>query len=183
MLELGLAAGGMLLSLMGQAKSSTAASGHFGLEKDNAQQELNINNEKRKAMEIDARRRNLEIVRNNQKARSLAQTSATASGAQFGSGLQGAYGGIAGQSETNLLGVNQNLEIGRNIFGFDTKISQNRIADAGYQSDMNSGQGMSQLGGAITNSAGKLGQMGSSLGNGFGNNGGFDLFSMGIKTS
>lgn len=178
MLELGLAAGGMVMSLMGSMQSSAASNDYYNNQKDIGKQELNINNEKRKAMEIDARRRTLEMVRNNQKARSLAQTSATAQGSQFGSGLQGAYGGIAGQSETNVVGVNQNLEIGRNIFGFDTQISQDRIADAGFQSQMNQGQGMSSLGGSLMNSSGKLGQMGQSLSNGFNTPGGFNLFGM-----
>lgn len=177
MLEMGLAAGGMVMSLIGKAQASAAADSYYNNQKDIGQQELNINQQKKDAMEIDARRRSLEVARNAQKGRSLAQTAATSQGAQFGSGLQGAYGGIAGQSNTNELGITQNLEIGRNIFGFDAKISQDRIADAGYQSDMNSGNGLAAMGSAITGSAGKIGQMSKSL-----SSGNFNMFTMGNNT-
>lgn len=173
MLEMGLAAGGMVMSLMGKSQSATASNSYYQNQQAIGQDELSINQQKRNAMEIDARRRSLEMVRNNQKARSLAQTSATTQGAQFGSGLQGAYGGISGQGQTNLLGVNQNLEIGRNIFNTDTDISNLRIQDSGLQSSMNQGNGLAALGGAITGSAGKIGQMGQSV-----NQGNFNLFSM-----
>jgi hypothetical protein len=53
---------------------------------------------------------------------------ATGAGAQFGSGLQGAYGQISGQSGVNLLGIRQNLELGRNIFDINAGISQQQIA-------------------------------------------------------
>lgn len=165
------------MSLMGAMKSSTAANSYYKNQGDIATQELNINNEKRKAMEIDARRRSLEVVRNNQKARSLAETSATSQGAQQGSGLQGAYGGISGQSNTNELGITQNLEIGRNIFGFDSQISADRIQDASYQSQMNEGNAMSSLGGSLMGSAGKIGQMAQSF-----SSGNFNMFNMGTKT-
>lgn len=182
MLEMGLAAGGLLLSLMGSMKSSTAASGYYDTQKNIAGLEGQVNDQRKAAMEVDARRRQLEVVRNNQRARAMALTSATNQGAAYGesSGLQGAYGGIGGQSETNLLGVNQNLEIGRNIFGLDTKISQQRIAASGFQSQQNQGQGLSSLGNSIMGSAGTVGKIGGSFGNGFGNPGGFNLFQMGL---
>jgi len=40
-----------------------------------------------------------------QRARSLALSTATNQGAQFGTGLQGGYGQISGESGTNMLGI------------------------------------------------------------------------------
>lgn len=147
------------MQFMGSAKASSAADSYYKTQSDIAGLEGQVNDQRKAAMEIDARRRQLEIIRNNQRARSMAQTTATSQGAQQGSGLQGAYGGITGQSETNLLGVNQNLEIGRNIFGLDTKISADRVAAAGYQGQQASGQAMAQMGGAMMGASGKVGAM------------------------
>lgn len=177
MLELALAAGGIALQAFGSKEASDASSKYYQGEQNIAGLEMKVNDQRKAAMEVDARRRQLEVVRNNQRARSMAQTTATNQGAQFGTGLQGAYGGISGQSETNLLGVNQNLEIGRNIFGLDTQISQQRIANAGYESQINTDKATANFGGMLTNSAGTInklfssgaaqaGQLGSMLTNG-----------------
>lgn len=160
-----MAVGGLALNLFGSAKASSAASAYAQTQANVAGLESQVNDQRKAAMEVDARRRQLEIVRNNQRARSMAQTTATAQGAQFGSGLQGAYGGITGQSETNLLGVNQNLEIGRNIFGLDTKISEQRVAAAGFQGQQSTDQGIASMGSAMMGSAGTLGKIGQSAGN------------------
>jgi len=77
-----------------------------------AASEQALEGQRRVAMELDARRRNLEIVRNQQRGRSMALAAATAQGARRGSGLQGGYAQISGQTGVNMLGVNQNLQIG-----------------------------------------------------------------------
>lgn len=84
---------------------------------------------KRQAMEVDARRQQLEIIRQQQRGRALGLTTATAQGASKGSGLQGGYGQISGQTGVNILGVQQNLQAGRNIFDSNASISN-------YNSDM-----------------------------------------------
>lgn len=161
MLEMALMAGGMAMQLIGSANASTASNNYYKTQSKIAGLEGEVNDQRKAAMEVDARRRQLEIVRNNQRARSMAQTTATNQGAQMGSGLQGAYSGISGQSETNLLGVNQNLEIGRNIFGLDTQISQQRIMASNFQGQQASDQAMAQMGGSIMGSAGKISQLAS----------------------
>jgi len=89
---------------------------------------------KRQAMEVDARRQQLEIIRNQQRGRALGLTTATAQGAGKGSGLQGGYGQISGQTGVNLLGVQQNLEAGRNIFNANANITDfnSQMADLTY---------------------------------------------------
>lgn len=85
--------------------------------------ESNIEGMREKAMNLDARRRQMEIIRNQQRYRALALTNATAQGAQFGSGIQGGYGQISGQTGVNLLGVQQNLGIGQDIFALNRQIT------------------------------------------------------------
>jgi len=165
--EMGMMAGGLAMQLLGQSKASTASDNYYKTQADIAGLEGKVNDQRKQAMEVDARRRQLEVVRNNQKARAMSETTATNQGAQFGSGLQGAYGGIAGQSGTNLLGVNQNLEIGRNIFGLDTQISSDRVAAAGFEGQKASDMAMANLGGSIMGAAGKIGNMSGSISSGF----------------
>ena len=89
---------------------------------------------KRQAMEVDARRQQLEIIRSQQRGRALGLTTATAQGAGKGSGLQGGYGQVSGQAGVNLLGVQQNLQAGRNIFDSNSSISDfnSQMADLTY---------------------------------------------------
>jgi len=81
------------------------------------------------AMNLDAQRKQLEVVRQAQRARSLALATATAQGANKGgtSALGGAYGQVAGQTNTNLQGIAQNLQIGKNIFGLNAGITNQRV--------------------------------------------------------
>lgn len=94
----------------------------------NIQLQRQIEGKRQTAMELDARRKQMENLRQTQRARSLALASATGSGAQFSSGLQGGYGQISGQSNTNASGIRQNLELGRDIFNINAGISDNQIA-------------------------------------------------------
>lgn len=111
--------------------------------------EFQAEGERMKAMEIDARRRTLDIIRNQQRARSLGLVSATAQGAQRGSGLQGAFGQISGAAGDNLMGVQQNLAIGRSIFGINEGISNQRLAYAAGGDIINLGQQQIAEGAAI----------------------------------
>lgn len=165
---IGLTLAGLAASVAGTIGATSTASQVSGIEQQNAGLEMQVNTQRKNAMEIDARRRQLDVVRNNQRARSMSETTATSEGAQMGSGLQGAYGQIAGQSGFNLQGVNQNLEIGRNIFGLDTQISQNKIQLAGLQGQQATDQGIATLGGDLTRSASSLSNIGSSVNKGLG---------------
>ena len=115
--------------------------------------------QKQKAMEIDARRRQLETFRNVQRSRSLALTNATNQGAGQGSGLQGGFGQIGGEGGTNLLGIYQGLETGRDLFGINSQISQAKIGLANASQQAALGAGLSSLGGAAINSLGTIGKL------------------------
>lgn len=94
-------------------------------------QERAIQESQRQAMELGARRQSLEIIRNQQRGRALALTTNVAqggSGAVNGSSaLGGAYGQISGQSGVNMLGVQQNLQVGRDIYSANQNISNSRV--------------------------------------------------------
>ncbi len=111
---------------------------------------------RKQQMELDAQRRSKEIVRQQQRARSAGLTNATAQGAQFGSGLPGGYGQIGGQTGVNLLGTQQNLGLGRDIFAANADLSQARMQMASAQGDMFAAQGLGSLGQAMIKNLGPM---------------------------
>jgi len=84
-----------------------------------------------KRWKTDARRSNLEQIRNEQRARSISlATGGGTSGGGYVSGSSargGAYGGISGQANTNLLSNQQALQTGENVFAANANISQSNI--------------------------------------------------------
>jgi len=121
--------------------------------------------ERKKQMELMARRQQMEVVRNSQRARALALNNATGQGAQFGSGLQGGYGQIASDTNNNLLGIQQNLAIGRNMFGLNAQMSQSKINQSEAEGDAAFWKGLSSLGGSMIGGMGMANQLFASGGN------------------
>lgn len=108
-----------------EASYAASAASH-GINRSILGFEQGIEAQRRLTMEVTGRRDQLEILRAQQRARSAALTGATAAGSSRGSGLQGGYGQISGQAGTNLLGVQQNLQIGRSIFDLNAQITGKR---------------------------------------------------------
>lgn len=165
----GAAIAGIGLQAYGTSKATSAAKESAQLQQQEIAQEQQVEAQRQQQMDLDARRRNMEILRNATRARSSAVAASTASGAQFGSGLPGAYGQTQGQSDNQLLANAQNLQIGQNIFGINSQISQTRIGMAGAQSNMYAAQGLASLGGSIVNSIGQISRIGPTVSSGFGN--------------
>lgn len=131
-----------------------------------AQHELQIEAQKYKAMELDAKRRNMEAIRINQRQRAAGLVAATSQGAGGGSGLQGGYGSASGALGTSLVNVFQNLEIGRTIFGINAQITnerQNIYASQGrageYATQGSLGSGISSLGGSAISASQSAGRV------------------------
>jgi hypothetical protein len=131
-----------------------------------AEFEKQIEAQKFKAMTLDANRRSMESIRAGMRARAMGLVAATSQGAGGGSGLQGGYGSISGQMGTSLVGIAQNLEIGRNIFGLNTSISGEKINIANAQAKMAEygsqaalGQGISSFGSSLMNAAPSMGRL------------------------
>lgn len=147
------------LQAFGTMQQVGAAKQEAGISRNIAGLEQQQNAQRAQAMELTARRSQMEVLRSNQMARSMAVNNATNQGAQFGSGLQGGLGQISGASGTNLLGINQNLGIGRSLFSLSNQISTQKMAMADAQSQAASGQGLSSLGGVLGKSGGAFAQV------------------------
>ena len=161
-----LAAGGAVTSFLGTQQKSKAEQAAAQAAMRISGLESQVEGQKRQAMEIDARRRQLEAIRSAQRARAMGLTVATSQGSQGGSGLQGAYGQFSGGLGTNLLGIFQNLELGRNIFDINQQIGGERIAIAGAQRDaakasetIGIGSGLTSLGGSFVSGASTIGNL------------------------
>lgn len=110
---------------------------------------------------LDSMRKRRETVRNMLIARSNAEFAASGQGASFGSVLPGAYGGISGQGGNQTVAINQNEQLGKQIF------SANR--DYYTASGITGlGQGITSLGGMVMENAGTISKVGQNMGNIFG---------------
>lgn len=154
---------GLGMSLFGGASAASDAKQAAQIQSNIAGDEGQLEDQRHTAMELSAHRQQLEILRNNQRARSTATANAVSQGAQFGSGLQGGLAQIQDQSTFNLAGVNQNLQIGEAMFGINQQITQQKQYLANVQGQSATDQGTASLGGAITKSAPAFGNIAKSL--------------------
>lgn len=109
--------------------------------------------------DLESQRRTMEIVRNNNRARAIALSNSVTGGAQYGSGLQGGYGQISGEANTQLLGVSQNQELANSLYGVNSGISNTRFAQYGASSQFYSGSALTSLGGEMIQSMGAFGRL------------------------
>ena len=149
MVALALGAAALGASIYGTTKQVSAAKKQTAAMQQQIQMEQQAEALRMQQMELEAKRRNKEILRNQQRARSMALAAATVQNAGQGSGLQGGYGGISGQANTQLLSTGQNLEIGRGLFAANQGVSSARMAYAAAGSDMALGRGISSLGASL----------------------------------
>src|SRR5258706_2000925 len=112
-LTLGIGAIGLGLQIFGGAKqasdTSALAQKSYAINSQITGLEGQVNDQRRQAMELSARRQQLEIFRNTQRARAQGLAAATNQGAQFGSGLAGGQAQATDEGLFNIAGVNQNL--------------------------------------------------------------------------
>lgn len=161
---------GLAISAVGTATSVVGAQKAASAQKDMAEQQQQQNALRQQAMELDAHRKQIQVMRDAQKARSTALSNATAQGAGLGSGLQGGYGQIGGDAESNSLGINQGVQLGRENFALDSNISSDKMSLASAQGISSWGTGLSGFGSALINTA----SVASKAGQGIGNSGGQD---------
>lgn len=150
---------GLGMKIFGMDSASKAASAAYGIESNITGLQQQVNNQKQQQMELSARRGQLENFRNAQRLRAQGTNAAVNQGAQFGSGLQGSLAQNTSQSLFNSQGINQNLEIGRNIFGLNNQISSQNLALSKVKSDMSTDQGWANLGGSLMQSSGSIGNV------------------------
>lgn len=145
-------AAGIGLEAFGTMQASNAASQVASLSGQISQEEAAQDAVRRTAMEIGARRSQMEVIRNTQKAKALALATAVNQGGQFGSGYQGGQANITGQATTNLLGINQNLQSGEQMFDITQQMDINKMKLASAQGDEATGKGYASLGSSILGS-------------------------------
>lgn len=121
------------LNIEGAQASLAATESSVAINKSIIQASQNIEAQRMQAMELDARRKQMDNLRIAQRTRALATISATSQGALFGSGISGGRAAIQGQTGVNQLGIQQNLQLGRNIFAQNAAITQGRIASSDLQ--------------------------------------------------
>lgn len=174
-LTLGIGAIGVGLQLAGGIGGVSAAHQAAGIQQKITGLETQANDQRRQAMELSARRQQLEIFRNTQRARASGLNASVNQGAQFGSGKAGGQAQATDQGLFNIAGVNQNLGIGRNLFSINNDISQQKMQLSAVQGDMATYQGLSNLGGAITKGAGTISNIAGNF------QGGVDLSGIGFN--
>jgi len=119
---------------------------------------------RRQAMELEARRRKIELFRNMQQARAQSLAAATNQGAGLGSGLAGAYGQMSGDYNTNALSIDQNLAQGNQIFNSNSLISDYRMQLGSANAQSAFGSSMMGLGNSLLSNAGTINRIGASFG-------------------
>src|SRR5882672_1056370 len=121
-------------SIYGAIEGSQFAKQKADEEKAIAQLEMQADQQRRQAMEISARRQQVQTVRNAQQARATALSASVNQGAQFSTGAQGGQQGVTSQGNFANLGVSQNLQIGENLFNINSAIDATKIAEADTES-------------------------------------------------
>lgn len=113
-----------------------------------------------RAMDLDAKRRRQEVIRQQEIARANALSVGTSQSMAEGSALEGAYGSISGATGRNALGITQQQEIGAGIF------AANRDAAAASGAAAMWG-GLGSLGGMMVKNAGAIDRLGGYFGSQF----------------
>jgi hypothetical protein len=168
-ISIGLGLAGLGMQLFGGAAAADNAKQQATVSAGVAADEQQVNVQKQQQMQLEASRNVTENFRNTQKIQAQGMATATAGGAQFGSGIAGAQAGEADQGFFNAQGVNQNLQIGQNIFGITSDINtkKGQLATLGGQAATD--QGIASLGGALVKSGPMIGSFAKNIGSGFGN--------------
>lgn len=158
-ISLSLAAVGFGMQLFGGMGQAHVAGQIAQVSQDKAQEEGQINSLKQQQVRLEASRTQMQNIRNMQQSRAMASASATAQGAQFGSGIQGGLANVTSQGLFNMVGVNSALQTSEGIYGHNQKITQDnsQIASLGGQSATDAGY--ASIGGALMKAAPGLGSI------------------------
>lgn len=144
-----MAVSGMALNVFGGIMKSSGVSEANQAQQQEVQLQIKQDQVRRAYMETDARRKNLQVLRSQQQMQAMSLNNAVTQGAQFGSGLAGGMGQISGQANTNMLGINQNLYAGRQMFDLNQQIDQQKIMQLQGQQDESTGSGISSMGNSL----------------------------------
>jgi hypothetical protein len=170
-ISIGLGVVGLGMSIFGSVSGAGVAKQEAQVSSNEATQEQSINNAKQQQMQLQAQRSQLENFRNVQRARAQGLNSATNQGAQFGSGLAGGQAEATDQGAYNSLGINQSLQTGNQIAGFNQNITNDKIQMAQLGGQAATDAGIASLGGAVMKAGPIIGAFGKNAAAGFSNAG------------
>jgi len=162
-LTIGLMVAGAGMSLFGGISGAGVAKQQAAVSRDIASQEQGINAQKQQQMHLQANRLQLQNFRNVQRARAQGLNAATQQGAQLGTGLAGGQAQATDQGLTNSLGINQNLEIGDTIAGYNNKISGDKMQLASLGGEAAEDAGIASFGQSLFGAAGTIGKLGKGI--------------------
>ena len=126
--------------------------------------EQEINQQRQQQMKLEYNRYQMQQIRNLQLQRAMAITSATAQGANFGSGLPGGEAQGSGQVANNLRNATQNFEIGNKIFSLEDTMAMYRLQEVTAKTDMEKDKAQQELGGMVSSLGGPLGKLAGTFG-------------------
>jgi hypothetical protein len=145
-----------VIAAVGLGVSAASAVGGMVSAKRQAEAGEDAEKARQRAANLDAQRRKRAVIREAAMQRSVALSNATVQGAEAGSGLQGAYGSVAGQSNNNISGITQQQELGNQVFAANARAQRASSQSATWD-------GIGSLGGALTKNAGMISNIGSYL--------------------
>lgn len=155
----------VVMSAYGAYTSTQGAQAASQAQQQEVQGEMAVESQKHDLMELQANRSMMEVRRRGQQAAAAGLFASVSQGAGIqGSGLAGGEAQVSAQSATNMVGINQNLEIGENIYKDTIAIDQAKIAAAQAGSTIATGQGISSLGSSLFQASGAMGRLSQGFG-------------------
>lgn len=144
-----IAAIGVAASVAGTFMQMSAASKQAKAQKEATRAEMAAEENRRRAMELDAQRKKRETIRDTQVARAQAIAAGTNQGASESSAVLGGVAQIQGSGNDQFQGINNAREFGSAIFSNNqAKLAADlKYASAGAAGSI--GRGISSLGGAL----------------------------------
>lgn len=151
------AAVGILGSVVSLVGNVVSASAQQQMVNEQTAASKRAENAREQQMQLDAQRRRRQAVRESLLARSMSLSAGVNQGAQYGTGVAGGMAGAVNQGLENQQGINSGEILGSRIFQANRDYFD---ATQRGQAGMAMGQGISAIGGAITNNAGAIGRLG-----------------------
>lgn len=152
------------LLVQGFSQQMDASKAMAATQRDQIAQEQQMEQLRQQQMNMEAQRRQSEMVRTQQRARAIALSTGvgqTGSGAVNGSSvLPGAFGGISGQTNVNQMGIQQNQSFGNQMFGLQANVSADKIKQSFNQQSYQEGGALTSMGGMLLSSMGTLAKIG-----------------------
>jgi len=158
-----IAAVGLGLTAAGVGTQMYAMSQQKEVSKEMAERQKQAEAVRQQQMNLESMRKKREIIRNANVASSMAVSQATNQGGGESSGLAGALASVSGRSGGSALAVEQNTQLGNQMFEINKQSAGLQADRAGWDSVSGIGSGISSLGGSMVRHQQQLGSFGTWL--------------------